>query len=540
MPLAPLFATLIENRLAVLEPRERTEKLTEAADAFVKVRAEMRSLSAVDPAVAALRTQAQEQLSLGAIETALAHFDQAAAIDAASRQALTDNRATRTLSEATTLYLAGAAASADLRFKRAIPPLRQAAALFRELDEPAMTDTDRLRRLNALELLGEALMREHTGTAEAEALFAEHMRIASARAAANSGDPVWQRQLAISHGLTASVQFRRGASANAVRSRQAAVALLEKVVAAEPGSVELQKELAWARSEVGEYAFWAGDGDLSVAAFRSGLTIYGKLLAAHPDDLWFVRINASMHDRLGGVLRAANRLDEALAAYISARELWLRVQQLSEHKWDQGGARSILTKIAAVMEEKGDLAGALDTEIAYLSELRLAADTTPDDWGNQISIADVHMDIGDLQVKMRRLDAALESFRTAKALADAGLKRNAADFYFHRILAKSLQRMGEVLTAKRDRAGTLSAYRASHAALVDLVAGHGYNVDAKWDLFVVCWRLAEIESGKVAYLRQGIAALEVLQAEGRLNENRTRWLERARAELRKVEKKKKT
>ena len=49
MPLAPLYGALIGSDAAALTPAERGRKLQEAADAFVKVRAEMRTLSSSDP-----------------------------------------------------------------------------------------------------------------------------------------------------------------------------------------------------------------------------------------------------------------------------------------------------------------------------------------------------------------------------------------------------------------------------------------------------------------------------------------------------------
>src|SRR5690606_21168905 len=53
MPLAPLYAALVENELSALPAGERAAKLAESAAAFVKVREELRGLSASDPQVAA-------------------------------------------------------------------------------------------------------------------------------------------------------------------------------------------------------------------------------------------------------------------------------------------------------------------------------------------------------------------------------------------------------------------------------------------------------------------------------------------------------
>ena len=50
-------------------------KLHQAADAFVKVREELKTLSSADPEVTRLRSEAEQQLALGAFEAARAKLD---------------------------------------------------------------------------------------------------------------------------------------------------------------------------------------------------------------------------------------------------------------------------------------------------------------------------------------------------------------------------------------------------------------------------------------------------------------------------------
>ncbi|CAN7276716.1 caspase family protein [Mesorhizobium sp. LjNodule214] len=69
MPLAPLYGALISTDASHLSAESLDARLREAADAFVKVRSEMKVLGPSDPQVSALRQQAQEQLSLGAPST---------------------------------------------------------------------------------------------------------------------------------------------------------------------------------------------------------------------------------------------------------------------------------------------------------------------------------------------------------------------------------------------------------------------------------------------------------------------------------------
>src|SRR5262249_43060683 len=153
-PLAPLYGALIGADPQPRTAAERGQKLNEAADAFVKVRAEMRSLSSSDPEVTRLRQQAEQELSLGAFDTARATLMQAADIDGQSRKALKENFVQRTVSEATTHYLAGGAALADLRYQLAVDDYERAAALYAEVEELGLSDDDRYQHALTLELIG--------------------------------------------------------------------------------------------------------------------------------------------------------------------------------------------------------------------------------------------------------------------------------------------------------------------------------------------------------------------------------------------------
>ena len=102
MPLAPLYGALISSDTSHLSADSLNARLREAADAFVKVRSEMKTLASDDPQVTELRRQAEEQLSLGAFDGARAILAKAADIDNVSRQALKVNFVSRTLSEAAT------------------------------------------------------------------------------------------------------------------------------------------------------------------------------------------------------------------------------------------------------------------------------------------------------------------------------------------------------------------------------------------------------------------------------------------------------
>ena len=97
MPLAPLYGALITADGKAMAPGQRQQKLQEAADAFIKVRAEMRNFASSDPEVTELRQEAEAQLSLGAFDEARALLAKAADIDGKSREDLKSRFIERTL-----------------------------------------------------------------------------------------------------------------------------------------------------------------------------------------------------------------------------------------------------------------------------------------------------------------------------------------------------------------------------------------------------------------------------------------------------------
>src|SRR5262249_7423182 len=72
VPLAPLYGTLFAARALGVEgdAEAREKQLTKAAEDFAKVRSDLKSLASTDPEVARLRTEAEQQLSLGSFEAA--------------------------------------------------------------------------------------------------------------------------------------------------------------------------------------------------------------------------------------------------------------------------------------------------------------------------------------------------------------------------------------------------------------------------------------------------------------------------------------
>ncbi|HLQ19317.1 MAG TPA: caspase family protein, partial [Tabrizicola sp.] len=154
LPLAPLYAALLSADLDSQTPEDRAALLLEAAQSYENFQSELQKFQSDDPRVADLRTQAEEQLTLGAFDAARALLTDAAQIDASARTTIKETYLSRTLSEAATHVLNANAARTDLRYDLAISDLQKATALYGEVS----SDIDREAQFSyvtALTSLGE-------------------------------------------------------------------------------------------------------------------------------------------------------------------------------------------------------------------------------------------------------------------------------------------------------------------------------------------------------------------------------------------------
>jgi uncharacterized caspase-like protein len=82
MPLAPLFSALISQDAKALPALERDTLLTRAAQRYTQLQDQIRQLSAADPRVSALRSQALDLLDQGAFQSARTRLAEAIELDA--------------------------------------------------------------------------------------------------------------------------------------------------------------------------------------------------------------------------------------------------------------------------------------------------------------------------------------------------------------------------------------------------------------------------------------------------------------------------
>jgi len=320
MPLAPLYGALISSDAKALSQEERLKKLTDAADAFVTTRSQIRTLASTDPAVGKLREEAETQLALGAFDTARGKLTEAATIDSTSRDALKANFLERTTSEATTHIISGGASRADLKYDLAIESYRRANALFDEVSDDNLPETQRRQQLASLETLGDLYLTVGN-LAEGRKAYERQQAVSDVLAKADPATSAWQNSLAASTLKLGDVQRDQGDSAGALASYERGLAIRKAMVAANPTDSQALGLEAAAYLQLGALHKLQGSNDKALAAYLSARDVATKLAAAEPANDDMQRTLSNSHRLIGEMQQVERQYAEATTSFAASLDI---------------------------------------------------------------------------------------------------------------------------------------------------------------------------------------------------------------------------
>ncbi|MEP9386527.1 caspase family protein [Mesorhizobium sp. KR9-304] len=494
MPLAPLYGALISSDLARLTAEERARRLGEAADAFVKVRGDMRALASGDPAVTRLRQDAEEQLSLGAFEAARAKLTEAAQIDSASRERLKANYVERTLSEAATHYLSGGMARAELRYELAIIDFERAAQLYRDIEGEDVPADDRFQQILVLASIGDIYVTVGNLDAASRA-FEERHKIAVDRANGDPDNMNWQRQVAVSHSEIGDVQVAQGNLAGALSSYESALSIATRLVIAETGNVELHNDLAVIYTSIGYVLRSQGDLEGALPSYEMALFISEMIAGMDPNDLERQRHLGVAHDSIGDVLPMLGKIPDALDAFNAGHAIWqvLAKARPDNAEWQRDLSISY-AKIGDGQKATGDLKGAL---LSYEAGLAISVRLAVADPGNserQRDLAVNHDNIGDMYLALGDGTKALDAFTAGSIVWQRLAMADPTNTRWRRDLAVSHGKIGDGRRASGDFAGALSSYEAGLADAMELTKAHASNTLWQRDLSISHLNIGEVRA----------------------------------------------
>lgn len=495
MPLAPLYGALISSDTANLSAASLDARLREAADAFVKVRAEMKTLAADDPRVTDLRRQAEEQLSLGAFGLAQAKLAEAVDVDEVSRKALKANFVDRTLSQAATLFLSAGASRADLSYAEAIKGYESVLALYGEAGQTSLSLEQADRQSRTLEELG-ILYTTVGNTDAAGRAFAALLANLEQRSRQET-DPSVKRDLAISHIKLANIKMAQGDLPTSLENYEAARDMLQNLTTSAPDKKDWLGDLAMANDKIGNVLATQGDVGAAAQAYQQSLSIKQQLADAEPNSASLLRDLTITYDEIGDLARTAGQLDGAQTAFEESLRIRLA---LAENKPDDPQRQRAVSvshdRIGDVLRERGDAAGALTAfnKSRSIAEELVRRDPNDTDLKRDLSVS--YAKIGNAYSDQKDWPPALESYQQALEIARDLAAIDPGNTDWQRGLSVSLDRVASVLDAQGDVSGALQNYQDSLAIAERLARLDPANSDWQRDLAITLQKIGYLETDR--------------------------------------------
>ncbi len=457
MPLAPLYGALITADLKTLSAADRDRKLSEAAQAFVTTRDELKALASSDPEVSRLRQEAEKNLALGAFDRARGNLAEAAGIDAQSSDALAGKLVARRVSEAASYEATAGIALAQLDYMGAVAAYEHAAALHLKIEGEDVPDADRGKRNRILQKLGDV-----------------HLRV--------------------------------GATANALEAYQRMEAAARLRLSGNPENDDAIRDMAIAIEVVGDALRTQGDFAGALKNYDEALKLRGaQVLRMDGNADWLYGV-ANAAERAGDMQRLLGDLDTALVKYESSltfrRWLWDHGGNLPKYR---EGLLVALARIGVVRLAKGDIAGAEEVWAERLATARTLAAELPDSEVRQVRLAEALYAMGDLYLAKKDADDALAAFEESAAISARLVAREPGNAINQRYLAGTLLRLSDRRAAAGDAKGAKEADQQQLAIRELLDSADPGNVENRRDLMLAYIRVALAGEDRTQNLTRAVA-----------------------------------
>ena len=291
--------------------------------------------------------------------------------------------------------------------------------------------------------------------------------------------------------------------------------ILQTLVAANPGDIDLQRRLAAADERVGDAHQLQGDHTAALASYNASLVEKRQVAAADPSNVTAQHEVALMAMKIGNMELQRDDLDAAIASYQVTLSIAERLAQATPDDPERQHDIAIASSgLAASQQLQGDLPNALKSYQRTHDILERLSKAHPEDGLLAGQLAAVNDYIGDVQVgRGNRLAASLSylsSLVSRKQLAAADPSSSA----LARDVATSLTRVGQFQLGSGNSAKAMQNLQEALDIQKRLIAKDPANVFVEHDITVTYAGLgvALLNQGKVDEARTSVqAAHEIVQ-----------------------------
>jgi tetratricopeptide (TPR) repeat protein len=378
---------------------------------------------------------------------------------------------------------------------------------------------------------------DHAGALAARRESIETYRGLAARDPSNTQWPSSLNMglISLAHALQA-----QGDVVGAIAAQREVIDIYRALVAKDPSNADWQVGLVFALSAFGQLVKSQGDLAAAIAAQRESVDLMARLVADNPNARWrpylfngrgllgttlidrgdmlngqgdaagalaayresLVLLNAAedagqpeavqnerehnrivANDKIGNILLAQGKLDEALAAY--ADSLAIRRAQGAKYPNDDGRQTDVAigySNMASVLRAQGKSDEAVAAYRSSLALIRAQVAKQPGSSAGQSLLVSLNLAIGDLLSQNAKFDEALLAYRDGNAIARLLVQRDGGNDAWRHTLALSDNDVGNTLADLGKHEEALVAYNEANAIAKTLVAKDPDNAEWQHDL----------------------------------------------------------
>ncbi|MBY6155401.1 caspase family protein [Vannielia litorea] len=518
VPLAPIYGALLAAGLGDVPQSERESQLEEAARAFGVTRSRLRSLSADDPKVGALRGRALERLELGDFGGAMGLLDEAIALDSASGDTLEANLVSRRLSAAESLAVKADVARTRLDYDTALAALEEARQIHHKLEGLDLPDEGLRGRIQLYSDLGD-IYQKLGRSADGRASFARMHEHAAARAEAMVGNSEALRLVALALSRLGRADIVAGDALVARANLEAGIAIAEPLVKGEPESKALLETYSALLGYYGDLLRKQGDLGQAYRIYRVDREVILALQRLDPDEDepdYTVKF-ADTYLRTGEIAVAQGVYDMAEIRLDYARGFYAKlVERFPDKLGYRGRLARVWGQIGNARSHQKNHEGAQAAYQAQLDHQDILVQRSPRDAGFRHQYAVSLLKMGDVRFDRGSAEEARALYELAMEMALEAQRQDPDSTVRHHLVAGAYFRLGDVLVETGDRAGGEARFRAGRDVLLGLREQSPDDIGLLTGLMVAAINLGRVEDDPRETYRAGLEIADQLAEHGRL------------------------
>jgi serine/threonine protein kinase len=260
--------------------------------------------------------------------------------------------------------------------------------------------------------------------------YRKSLVIAERLTAADPSDAQARRFIGVVSEKMCDAQAATGDIAGAVESQRRSLSIFKAIAEAAPASVDARLSLAISHVKLGDVLGNAnfhnsGDEAGAMLSYRASAEILESLYAADPANPKTRRLLGLIYERLGTMLEAAGKADEALETYRKSRAI--REQLAADFPTDTDAIRDAAIaheKIGDALTARGEPREALESRRKSLEIFRSLVEADPQNVQARQSLAISHLHLGEVlgnpgTPNLNRPAEALKHYRLASDILKA-------------------------------------------------------------------------------------------------------------------------